>query len=256
MDAHKEKNIDNFNRDVDDGGSYQYTGSKLSAVFLNRNISRALASAYPYKGASVIDLGCGDGAYTPEYAAMGAATVLGIDPAASAVGAAERRARENNLNVRYMVGDIYDLQIKERFDCAVLRGVLHHLPDPARAVAIAAGLADAVVILEPNGLNPVLKILEKISKYHVEHGEKSYSPRSLRQWCRDAGLRVELFRHINLVPCFCPDWMAGLLNFLTPLMEKIPLLRVFCLGQVVIVARRGKRMDGALHQQEPGRGLK
>jgi 2-polyprenyl-3-methyl-5-hydroxy-6-metoxy-1,4-benzoquinol methylase len=238
MSGRKEKNIENFNRDVDAMGSYQYTGSSVSGAIANGNISAAVASVYPFRGMKVIDLGCGDGTYTMEYPGLGASRVLGVDPAAKAVERAGRRAAELGLSAEFMTGDIYNLQITEKFDCAVLRGVLHHVPDPRKAIAVAAGLADSVVIAEPNGMNPALKILEKVSKYHREHDEKSYHPGSLRQWCADAGLRVEVLRFINLVPYFCPDWMARLLNFITPAVERVPLARNFCLGQTIILARR------------------
>lgn len=45
---------------------------------------------------------------------------------------------------------------------------------PAKAIYAARSWADAMLIIEPNGTNPVLKIIGKASKYHREHGERSF----------------------------------------------------------------------------------
>ena len=37
-------------------------------------------------------------------------------------------------------------------------------------------------VIEPNGYNPVLKVLEKVSRYHIEHEERSFFPATLHAW--------------------------------------------------------------------------
>ena len=87
--------------------------------------------------------------------------------------------------------------------------------------------------MEPNGYNPVLKVIEKLSRYHVEHEEKSYSPRRVAAWFERCGARVEAERYIGLVPMFCPDLLARLLKSFEPLVERTPLLRRIACGQYV-----------------------
>ncbi len=43
---------------------------------------------------------------------------------------------------------------------------------------------------------------------------------------------------LNLVPVFCPDWLARLLKVFEPVVERIPLLRVIACGQYVLRAIR------------------
>ncbi len=57
-------------------------------------------------------------------------------------------------------GDIYDFESNGE-DVAVLRGVLHHLDRPEAAIAHLAKQFKAVMILELNGYNPVMKLIEK-----------------------------------------------------------------------------------------------
>lgn len=237
------RNVSRFDEDVRQGGSYAYTAEQLSAGLANGRISRAIASAFDFHDKTVLDLGCGDGAYTLEFAGLGVRTIIGIDPAAAAIDAAREKAALLGVEhkVAFEVGNIYALEPileKMRFDCIVLRGVLHHLPDPARAIAGLAGFSGTVIILEPNGMNPVLKLIEKFSRYHVEHEERSFSPARVRSWLAAAGLRLVSSQLINLVPFFCPDWMARSLRIIEPVVEHTPLLRDIACGQSLIVARR------------------
>ena len=237
-------NVSRFDDDVRRTGSYAYTAEKLSARYANGRVSEGIARIYPFESKRVLDLGCGDGTYSLEFVMLGAKEVLGIDPASVAVEAASKKALAAGMadKLRFEVGNIYDpnlLQGRPRFDCVVLRGVLHHLPDPERAVVCAAGLADSMIILEPNGYNPVLKILERVSRYHIEHEEQSFFSTTLTSWIRAAGFQVKAVQHINLVPMFCPDWMAKVCRSLSPIVERIPVVRTLGCGQCLILASRG-----------------
>lgn len=237
------ENVHRFDDDVRKTGSYAYTNEKLSAKFANARISESIAKSYAFSGKRVLDLGCGDGTYSLEFASLGAIEILGIDPAEVAVEAANRKAENAGLDavVRFEAGNIYALKEQlgdRRFDCVVLRGVLHHLPGPQKAVACIASLANTVIILEPNGYNPVLKLLERFSRYHIEHEERSFLPGTIKSWCESAGLGVSVCEHLNLVPMFCPDWMAKICRSVEPIVEKIPVLREIGCGQCLIVANR------------------
>lgn len=237
------ENVNRFDADVKATGSYAYTAEKLSSQLANGRITEAIAAAYPFRGKRVLDLGCGDGAYTVLFAALGVESVLGIDPAATAIEAATRRAEAANVadRISFSTGNIYELGNlldEGRFDVVVLRGVLHHLPDAARAIAALSAFKGSVVVLEPNGCNPVLKLLEKFSRYHIEHEERSFLPSTIEGWFKSAGFSIQHSSLINLVPMFCPDWMARPLDSLGPVVEKLPLVRAVACGQSLIVAKR------------------
>ncbi|PSM13437.1 MULTISPECIES: class I SAM-dependent methyltransferase [Stenotrophomonas] len=237
------KNVAQFDDDVRATGSYRYTTDRLSSNLANARISSAVAAAFPFQGKRVLDLGCGDGSYTLEFPGMGAAHALGVDPAAVAIEAAQARAATHGLasRVEFAVGNIYDIGAvleEGRFDCIVLRGVLHHLPDPAGAIAGLAGFKGSIVVVEPNGLNPVLKLLERFSRYHIEHEERSFTPWAIRGWLRAAGFNSISTSTINLVPFFCPDAAARGLRVLEPLVEHLPIARDIACGQNVMLAQR------------------
>lgn len=235
------ENVNRFNRDVRQAGSYLYTTGRCSSDIANSRLSGCVREAFDFKGKSVLDLGCGDGTYTLEFPSFGATRVIGIDPAVEAVEVANAKAIESGLSnmVKFETGNIYELGeyiSGGNFDCIILRGVLHHLPDPERAIMGLAGFNGAIILIEPNGYNPVLKLIEKFSRYHIEHEERSFAPCLIRNWLGNAGFSVKYHRIFGLVPFFCPDWMAQSLTLLEPIVERIPLLREISCGQNLMVA--------------------
>ncbi len=231
----KEKSVEEFNADVDANNGYLYsTSNRLSCVLANRRISEAIVGMADLKGKRVVDIGCGDGVYSMELLKAGAREVVGLDAAENAVQCARKKA-EGLEGIRFEAVDIYRLAVpEERYDVAIVRGILHHLYEADRAVEVISRVADEIVILEPNGYNPVLKILEKVSAYHVEHEEKSYPPSRLRRWFVDCGGRVVAAKYIGFVPMFCPDFLARLLKLLEPVVEAVPGIRALCCGQYLL----------------------
>ncbi len=112
--------------------------------------------------------------------------------------------------IQFRTGDIYKVDsLKGRFEIAVARGILHHLYDLPKAVRALSLVADEIIVVEPNGYNPILKMIEKISNYHIEHEEKSYFPFSLRHEFERNGGKSPRGSYRGLVPFFAPiGWPA------------------------------------------------
>lgn len=243
----QEKNVTQFNQDVQTNKGYLYTtAAKLSSRLANQRLSEAVALITDLSGKRLIDVGCGDGAYTIEFLAAKPEYVLGVDAAEAAVASA--RQKYNTLeHIEFEVVDIYNLgDLGRHFDTAIVRGVLHHLYDVEKAIVSLSKIADEVIIVEPNGYNPILKLIEKMSRYHIEHEEKSYFPHQLDQWFIQHGGSVVKSFYCGLVPFFCPDIIARTLKILEPLVERIPILKQ--LGCAVYVlkinTRRGDHVKG------------
>lgn len=230
----KEQSISSFNKDVAKKGGYEYTNlNKLSAHMANQRITLAIHKMVDFYGKKIIDIGCGDGTYTAEFVEEGADFVLGIDAAEVAIESASIKYKSKK-NIAFKVCNIYDLSsVKDKFDIAIVRGILHHLYDAPKAISEICKVANTVIVLEPNGYNPVLKIIEKTSPYHIEHEEKSYFPATLDDWFEHAGAKVVARKYIGLVPMFCPDWMCKVLKFIEPIVEATPLVRTVSCGQYI-----------------------
>lgn len=234
-----EKGVAAFNRDVHANEGYLYANNaRLSSTLATSRLTDAVLAVADFRGKRVLDVGCGDGTYTLQlFDRGGPASIHGIDHAANAVEIA--RTRVGNRPITYSAVSAESLPMADRsFDIAQLRGVLHHVDEPIEALREAMRVAPVVVVTEPNGYNPVLKVLEKVSRYHIEHEERSFFPFTLHSWAKRLGGTVRSSTAVGLVPFFCPDRMAGVLKAIEPVVERLPLLRSLALGTEVFVVER------------------
>jgi len=225
-----EKNICRFNRDIEENAGYYYTQtSELSCRLANQRLNRAVLEMTDLTGKNVIDIGCGDGTYTLELLKLHPKYVLGVDAAWTAIDLARKKVITSE-NIEFRVLDVYELtNLHKKFDVAIVRGILHHLYDVEKAIFNTLKIAVEIIVIEPNGYNPVLKIIEKISRYHIEHEEKSYPPHKLNKWFSQKGGKLIKASYCNLVPFFCWDIVARTLKVIEPFVEKTPLLKqLFC----------------------------
>jgi SAM-dependent methyltransferase len=236
----KEKNIDQFDKDVSSSGYYLYHGNKLSSVLSTSRQFEGLMSMYNFENKTILDIGSGDGFVALKIAGLNVKSITGIEPSPGAVSVANKNAKLQNLDhiTSFINDDIYKLKTTEHFDCGIFFGVLHHLPDPEAAISCVAPLVDNILIVEPNGANIILKILEKTSKYHIDHDEKSYLSSTAKKWLVKAGFKDVQRIFINLVPTFCPDILAKTVKHIEPLIEHIPIVRILACGQYVLFASK------------------
>jgi ubiquinone/menaquinone biosynthesis C-methylase UbiE len=237
--------VDPFTADIAANAGYLYTtNASLSSRLANRRLTDASLAVGDFRGRRVLDVGCGDGTYTVQLVEVGgAARVAALDPSEAALKVAREKAARHPVDVT--VGSAFALPYTDRaFDAAYLRGVLHHMERPVDALREALRVATTVVVVEPNGYNPGLKLLERWSTYHVEHGERSYAPHQLDRWVRELGGTVERRTFAGLVPMFCPDWLAMAMKRVEPVVERLPVVRhvgcavyVFSAGAVGARAR-------------------
>jgi len=161
----------------------------------------------------------------------------GVDLAGDAVKVARDNCRGRPIDFRIESADRLSFAANT-FDIAHVRGVLHHMDVPRRVLSEALRVAPTVIVLEPNGYNPALKVLEWFSPYHRQHRERSYTSVTLDRWIGTLGARVRSRSFVGLVPFFCPDPAARILKRVEPYIEKIPFLRtVGCAVYVVVYTR-------------------
>jgi SAM-dependent methyltransferase len=235
------RDLDGFEADMADNHGYLYTtNAPLSSRLANRRCTDAVLSMADLRGKAVIDIGCGDGTYTHELLELAhPASIHGIDAVVQAV--ASGGAKHGGPRLTFAAGSAANLPYADdSFDIAVVRGLLHHMSAAPEALREALRVARSIIVVEPNGYNPGLKLLERFHPYHLAHGEKSYPPRTLDRWVRDAGGTVEQRTWAGLVPFFCPDWAALVLKKIEPALETTPVLRSMGCAVYVFSAVRGR----------------
>jgi ubiquinone/menaquinone biosynthesis C-methylase UbiE len=125
-----------------DDSAPRYTHGHHEAVLRShrwRTVENSAAYLLPHlaSGASVLDIGCGPGTITLDFAARVApARVLGIDVADAAIEAALAEAeRQGTTNADFRTADLYALDIDDdTFDIVHAHQVLQHLSDPVGAL--------------------------------------------------------------------------------------------------------------------------
>jgi SAM-dependent methyltransferase len=235
-----------FNEDALSHGGYLYsTKPSLSSKLAHQRITDAVFDIVPFYGRTVLDIGCGDGVYTVGLLEGAApARVHGTDLAIEAVRLVSRKPEAKAITLD--VASAYKLPFaSDAFDVAHLRAVLHHMEHPELAIQEAMRVAREIVVAEPNGNNPGVKLFEKLSPYHRAHQEKSYSSSLLGRWVRESGGVITRARWIGLVPTFCPDWLAKLAKLGEPHLEASKLLSPLGCSIYVFVARRAAQVAGS-----------
>jgi SAM-dependent methyltransferase len=228
-----------FNQDAANNQGYLYsTNASLSSQLANQRLTDLTLEALSLHGKTVLDIGCGDGVYSRAIQQLGQPkTIIAGDVAEQAIHVAQHNS--NGQNICYVINSAYELPFAEKaFEIATLRGVLHHLDLPQKALAEALRVAQTVWVIEPNGYNPGLKLLEKLSPYHIAHGEKSYAPHLLNRWISELGGKVTSRKWAGFVPMFCPDDVARLMKALEPLIEHTPLVNRIASAVYVFTAAR------------------
>jgi SAM-dependent methyltransferase len=234
----QKKNVEEFNTDVRENDGYKYTTNALySSIVSNRRITGATIKHIPSMAKTVVDIGCGDGTYTNELKkAFPNKFFTGFDPAESAINIAKSKYR----NIDFHVGDLLNPSEfrNNKFDFGIIRGVLHHLPNAQKGLENCLQLSHNIIIIEPNGNNPILKWIEKNSKYHIEHEEQSFTCKQLKIWANQAGFNKVKVDYIGFVPFFFPTLLAKVIYFLQPLLEMIPPLKKYFGAQIVMICEK------------------
>ena len=227
-------NVVKFNNDVIANGGYRYTtNASYSSVVANQRMTEATIVRIHKGVRSLIDIGCGDGTYTAELARrLPDIEIFGVDPAADAIA----RAQRLTPSVAFTVADLLEpTTLPQRvFDVGIIRGVIHHLSTGPLGIRNAARICKTLIIIEPNGNNPILKWIEKHSQYHIKHEEQSFTARELDTWCRAAGYTQVQIDYIGFVPFFFPTLPAKIIHFFEPLLGCIYPIKKYFSAQIVL----------------------
>lgn len=147
-----------------------------------------LAEVIP-AGGTVLDVGCGFGRLC-DMAAPYASRVVGIDSDENRIAGTVATASNIELRVGDVTADLAD----ERFDVAILAGVLEHIDDPVKLLAAVRDRADRVVVEVPDMEADPLNFARQQRRMRWDSDDdhvREYTPALLAAQLAEAGWTAE-----------------------------------------------------------------
>jgi SAM-dependent methyltransferase len=144
-----------------------------------------LAPLRPLLASPCLEMGCGEGSNLKRLVAD--AACVGIDRFPRKLAFARRELP----GARFSAADATALPFRdESFSCVFIRDLLHHLPEPARALEEAIRVlrpGGRLCLLEPNGRNPLIRLQTWLVP--AEIGARDSCPDSIRSLLEPLPLR-------------------------------------------------------------------
>jgi SAM-dependent methyltransferase len=177
-------------------------------------LKASLAEIVP-AGSRVMEVGCATGDIL---ASLRPAEGLGVDISPAMI----ERARLRHPEFRFLVHDLMQGPLEDRFDFVVAADVAEHVPDLDRFMRTMAGMltdAGLVVVVTANpSWAPILHVAERLGLKMPEGDHEWRSRRDLASAAGRAGMRERSFTRSFIVPKEIPGlrtldsakWAAGL----------------------------------------------
>jgi cyclopropane fatty-acyl-phospholipid synthase-like methyltransferase len=100
-------------------------------------------------GKKILDVGCGSGVYSVDFARRGAERVVGVDFSGNMLKLARQEAGQHGVADRceFIQADFLELDLKDRFDVSIAMGVFDYVPDQVAFLRKMVALTTGKVIV-------------------------------------------------------------------------------------------------------------
>jgi 2-polyprenyl-3-methyl-5-hydroxy-6-metoxy-1,4-benzoquinol methylase len=186
-----------FNGAVDDFDSI-YSGKGEISQWMNRRFRRDMYERFrltfetcgDITGKTVLDIGCGGGRYSVEFARRGTNRVVGIDFAINMVRLAHQHAQAHSLVERchFMVGDFMETEFRHPFDICVAIGVFDYIAQPRLFLEKMRSAARSWLIMSFPSTSVVRTPLRKIRYWFKKCPVYFYDRESIEHLVNGLGL--------------------------------------------------------------------
>lgn len=164
-------------------------GKKTALPIDEAEVLRAL----PWKGKTVLDVGCGTGLMAHEIAKAGAKRVVGVDFSRDAIRAAEAEHRHPTLS--YRVEDVK--KHTGRYDIIISLGTLEHMDKPLETLKLLKRHLNprgTILITSPNWSNPrgyILQTLRFLFHAPITLADLHYlTPLEFEKWAEKLNMKL------------------------------------------------------------------
>ncbi|EEB08661.1 UbiE family methyltransferase [Schizosaccharomyces japonicus yFS275] len=196
-----------------------------------RTVRNSAAFVLPFlkDGMRILDIGCGPGTITIDFARMlPQAQVIGIDMSKDVINIAEENARRAKIkNVQFEVGDIHTLQQpKNNFDMVFAHQVLQYVKDPVECLTLMKSFAKSESgfvaaresILAAFAWCPETANMSQWQRIYsavaYANGGEPNAGKYLHRWARRAGFRPDKILKGSSTTLFCDEedikWWSSL----------------------------------------------
>jgi ubiquinone/menaquinone biosynthesis C-methylase UbiE len=181
------------------------TGDFFSDAHSSDLANRIIAAARPR---TFVDIGCGTGPLVRALARRGVQSV-GIDSSAGVLREAERVARGEHLETRFMRGSAVSLPLADQeIDCAALIEVVEHLDDDTLSKVLREALrvlrvGGILVVTTPNHEDLRLSTVQCPdcgAEFHNMQHVRTWTRASLRSALAAAGFHVKAVSGVRILP--------------------------------------------------------
>ena len=201
MDSRTQRYFDDHATQFD---SIYHEGQPLQRA-LNRTFRKAIYQRFAITfeqagdvaGKTVLDVGCGSGRYSVEFATRGASRVVGVDYAPGMLALARQYAEARGVAARceFIQGDFTTQVINQRFDVAIAIGVFDYQDKPVEFLGKMLQHCSGRVIATFPGRSLIRMPLRKFRYWLGNCPVLFYR----EQEVRDIGTRAGLSR-VNIIP--------------------------------------------------------
>ena len=125
--------------------------------WVNTTLRRAVFERYTItfeqagdvRGKKILDVGCGSGVYSVDFARRGAGRVVGVDFSGNMLELARQEAEQHRVADRceFIQADFLALDREEKFDISIAMGVFDYVPDQVTFLRKMVALTTAKVIV-------------------------------------------------------------------------------------------------------------
>lgn len=175
------------------GERQHYTQFRLNKDLMTEEFAAVLDKA-DWKDKKVMDVGCGTGDMCAFIIERGAASVLGVDYAESAIKEAEEKYQAPNL--KFLCENVDN--IDQKFDVIISVGTLEHMDDPFSTLKKLKGMLNPggfIVTSSPNWTNPrgyVLQTLLRMFNAPITLADIHYlGPIDFEEWAKKLDMNLE-----------------------------------------------------------------
>ena len=160
------------------------------AVFERYNVT--FEQAGDVKGKKILDVGCGSGVYSVDFARRGARRVVGVDFSGNMLKLARQEAEQHGVadKCEFIQADFRELEPDERFAISVAMGVFDYIPDQVTFLRKMVALTTEKVIVAFPGHSLIREPARRLRYKLAGKGEIFlYGREDVERIAAEAGLR-------------------------------------------------------------------